>query len=348
MASRAIIIENYATSDQAVASAWTSRMQGIGSILGFLLGSLPRPEIKPRGFASEFSILCVLGSALLLISALVSAFYIKTDFDSVIADRQAAKDRSASFIKGLSAIPREIWQIFAIQFFAWLGWFPFRTYYTSWLAETYVINSPIRSNTADVELDLHSRAARLGSIAGLYLSITAFVANCVLPFAVTSLNKISNSNQIVRLPRKDPEPPTKAMLQVWIASHIYFAIIAFLAGRVGSQIGTVFMISSLGFSWAVTLWIPFCLIGIILSREQEDYLDRAAVGHQPPQLGLVVGLHNAAISVPQILSALICSFTFTTSGDTAEGTLMVLLSGGCWALVAAFVLWIFFVDLQRI
>jgi solute carrier family 45 protein 1/2/4 len=138
------------------------------------------------------------------------------------------------------------------------------------------------------------------------------------------------------------------MLQVWIASHIYFAIAAFFAGMVGSQVGVVLMISSLGLSWAVTLWVPFCLIGMILSKEQEDYLNRAALGHQPPQLGSVVGLHNAAISAPQILSAFICSFIFTASGDVAEGTLMVLLSGGCWALVAAFVLWIFFVDLQRI
>jgi solute carrier family 45 protein 1/2/4 len=130
MASRAIIIENSATSDQAVASAWASRMQSIGSVLGFLLGSIPRTEILPRGFASEFSILCVLGSVLLLISALISAFVIKADFDSVTPDPQAVRDRSTSFIKRLSAMPREIWQIFAIQFFAWLGWFPFRTYYT--------------------------------------------------------------------------------------------------------------------------------------------------------------------------------------------------------------------------
>lgn len=134
MASRAIIIENNDTSGQVAASAWASRMQGIGSILGFLLGSIPLSKVLPPGLAAEFSILCLLGSVLLLTTAVISAYAIEEDLGSVVpsshCNTKTATSQPRGFIEGITNIPREVWQIFAVQFFAWLGWFPFRTYYT--------------------------------------------------------------------------------------------------------------------------------------------------------------------------------------------------------------------------
>jgi hypothetical protein len=219
--------------------------------------------------------------------------------------------------------------------------------FLSWLANTYA--TKMQSATSDVEVDLQSHTARLGSIAGLYLSIIAFVANCALPLITSLLDRILNSKKTIRTPWKRSKTPTKAILQVWIASHAYFAFAVFFAGMIGSQAGVILMISSFGLSWAVTPWVPFCLIELLMSRQQEDHPNSDAFeGHQPPQIGAVVGFYNAAISAPQILSALICSAVFTASSDAAQGTLMVLLSGSCWTLVAAFALWVFFADLQHI
>jgi len=204
-------------------------------------------------------------------------------------------------------------------------------------------------DAADFELDLQAYAARIGSIAGLYLSTVAFVANCALPRLTTLLDRLLNSNGTMPPHWKYPKTPTKAILQIWLASHLYSAFVLFFAGMVGSQTGVILLISSLGLSWAVTLWVPFCLIGLLMSRKREHHLDSGTNGdHQLTQMGVVVGLHNAAISVPQILSALICSAVFMASTTANQGTLMVLLSGGCWMLVAAFALCIFFSDLQYI
>lgn len=120
MASRAIVIENNDDSTQIAANVWAGRMQGLGSITGFLLAS---------GLANNFFILCILTSVLILITAVVSASAIdqhcaapacRSDYDSEHGGVNSLRDR----------IPRELWQIFVIQFFSWLGWFPFRTYYT--------------------------------------------------------------------------------------------------------------------------------------------------------------------------------------------------------------------------
>jgi solute carrier family 45 protein 1/2/4 len=107
--------------------------------------------------------------------------------------------------------------------------------------------------------------------------------------------------------------------------------------------------TSLGLSWAVTQWAPFCLIGLLLSRRNGRRLESGSFEEPNPlRTGAVVGLHNAAISAPQILSAAICTIAFSASSDSHRGTLLILLSGGCWALVAAFALFLFFPDLQRV
>ena len=135
MASRAVVIENNDESDQVAASAWASRMQGIGSILGFLLGSIPLSDVVSPGLATNFTILCLLGSVFLLTTTLISTSVIREEFESVerisyAAETKIIENRLPLFIEEIAIMPRELWQVFAIQFFAWLGWFPFRTYYT--------------------------------------------------------------------------------------------------------------------------------------------------------------------------------------------------------------------------
>ena len=137
------------------------------------------------------------------------------------------------------------------------------------------------------------------------------------------------------------------MLHLWLGSHLFSACAIFTAGFVSSQVRAVLLITSLGFAWAMTLWVPYSLVGLVLSRQaQGDSVDGALGDRPSPQMGKVVGLHNAAISAPQILSAIMCSIVFATSGDAMPQALFVLLSGGCWTLVAACIMAFFLHDLQ--
>ena len=108
-------------------------MQGIGSILDFLLRFIPLSEVLSLDLVTNFSILCLLKSVLLLMTALISVSVIKEDLDAVApylhTEMNAVRGRSRGFIEGVATMPREVWQIFAIQFFTWLGWFSFCTYY---------------------------------------------------------------------------------------------------------------------------------------------------------------------------------------------------------------------------
>lgn len=165
--------------------------------------------------------------------------------------------------------------------------------------------------------------------------MVAFIANIVLPWLASFLQTRSRKGSL----RRHDKPPIQPMLQMWLASHLYMAFAMFISGFVTTQLGAVVLFASIGVSWAVSLWVPYSLIGILLSKMQEQFAGQQTLRDgEEAQAGAIMGFHNAAISAPQILSALVCSLIYAKTGDDGQGTLLVFLFGGCWALVAAYVL----------
>lgn len=128
---------------------------------------------------------------------------------------------------------------------------------------------------------------------------------------------------------------------IWTVAHAFFAAAIFLTWLVKSRIGSMVLIASIGVSWAVSLWVPYCMIGLVLSQRQcllqdgDEYLSTQEV----PEAGAITGFHNAAISAPQIVSALICSVIFTLFRGTDIGEGWAMRVGACWTLIAAYLSW---------
>jgi solute carrier family 45 protein 1/2/4 len=61
--------------------------------------------------------------------------------------------------------------------------------------------------------------------------------------------------------------------------------------------GTVVLVSLVGCSWAATQWIPHAIIGAEISPKHD--MDDTLLEHR----GAILGLHNLAISGPQIVAA---------------------------------------------
>lgn len=114
------------------------------------------------------------------------------------------------------------------------------------------------------------------------------------------------------------------------------------------QAGSV-AIGLVGITWAVSQWIPFALISGEVSQIDAECRERPAgqqdaeegVGRENhAQAGIVLGLHNVAVSAPQILSSLICSAIFKAAqkprGEPWDDSVgWVLRFGGCAAIGAA-------------
>ena len=192
------------------------------------------------------------------------------------------------------------------------------------------------------EKDIAENAIRYGTFASFLFSIVAFAANLLLPL----LLRVSTEAGLTT-----NKPPAKfGIAQAWTCAHIFFALAMFATVMVTSQAAATFLVASVGLSWALTHWAPFAIIGNELGSElaARQSFDSSTHGSPPDgmmlnaskevQAGAVLGLHNVAISAPQMIASLACSiiFALAKSMGSQDGTGWVLRAGGCAALCAAY------------
>ncbi|KAF7596297.1 hypothetical protein BBP40_002441 [Aspergillus hancockii] len=174
--------------------------------------------------------------------------------------------------------------------------------------------------------------------------------------------------------------PGLTLRRAWLLSHVLFALCMFSTFFIYSYQAATVVIGLVGISWALTLWAPFALISAEVARidaerriqrhrselaasnvqysasnsarpssvtNDDDLEDGLASPSKPKdeeenlaQAGIILGLHNVAVSSPQILSSLICSAIFKAfqkpRGEPWDDSVgWVLRFGGCAAVVAA-------------
>lgn len=118
------------------------------------------------------------------------------------------------------------------------------------------------------------------------------------------------------------------------------------------------MVALAGISWSLTLWAPFALISAEISKRDEErrlkhrkkLLSGDADGfydehdREEDRAGIILGLHNVAVSAPQVIATLVSSAVFkalqkprNVPGDVSVAWTLRL--GGIAVLVAAFLTW---------
>lgn len=149
----------------------------------------------------------------------------------------------------------------------------------------------------------------------------------------------------------------------WTASQGLFGFSMLATFIIRSTIGTIWLFSIIGFSWAASVWIPFTLLGAEISARSssnpgvvsamEDLLDEEKTYHVrnehgdiedlASRQGLVYGLHNFSICLPQMLITLGMGLHSMLSAAKGSGyaeqddqIVWSLRLGGLFALVAMF------------
>ena len=278
-------------------------------------------------------------------------------------------------------MPPQVRKVCLAQFFNWLGWFGFLFYMTTYIGQLklnpYFAANP--DLTPDQIEDAWEDATRYATFALLIFAITSFVANMLLPFFVmptygtpsthskppSSLSINTENGRSDRLNTRQQSAFQRqvkrllSLLQIqwltlrraWLLSHIMFSLCMFATFLVWSPIAATVLTAFIGIPWALSLWAPFALISAEISKRdtearhnvlrREETNGEAVVGKQEDQAGVILGLHNVAVSAPQILATLISSIIFKIAQrprgepyDTSVG--WVLRFGGLAALVAAY------------
>ena len=370
---------------QEDANAWASRLTGLGNILGHFFAYIDLPTAFPFLGDTQFKVLCAIAALLLTVTASISAVYV-TERDPRLDGPPAGSTKSPvaffrSCLESVRRLPPQTRKVCEVQIFNWIGWFPFLFYVSrttsrphsvlissqtsTYVGEIYVTLNGRRDMSPD-ELDtLWQKATRVGSFSLFVFACTSFAANMLLPVLISSayqqgLPSHENSalSLVERILRR-LQIPGLTLRRAWLLSHVLFAVCMALTVFVGTVEGGYALAGFVGISWALTLWAPFALIALDISRlaqrnrhqrrasqvaatsDGTDYLVPAdEISSFEDQAGIVLGLHNVAISAPQVLSSIISSLIFKATQrdrgvakDNSVG--WVLRFGGVAALVAA-------------
>ncbi|OJJ78342.1 hypothetical protein ASPBRDRAFT_25927 [Aspergillus brasiliensis CBS 101740] len=370
-ATRAFIVDNAPAHQQEAANAWASRHVSAGNIFGFIIGGLNLPRIIPFLGNTQFKGISVIASLSLAITLSIGCAHIKEKdprMEPSLSDSLGFVSILQSIKESVHRLPLRIRQVYIIQAAAWFGWFSFLFYATTYIGQLYV--NPIFESHQDLSDDEINKAwedaTRIGTLALLVNALVSFAASIILPLLVVPSEKqmaaeASTSSSSFRLKLRIPG---LSLRRTWLLSHCLFAICMFSTFMVSSPGQAAVMTGIVGIAWAVTAWAPYALIASEIAqedsgrsahhRERSDEVEGASIlpyvqesgeprAKEKPvnQAGVVLGLHNVAISFPQIISSAIGSIIFKAlqkprgePWDTSTSWVMRL--GGCAAILAAF------------
>lgn len=202
---------------------------------------------------------------------------------------------------------------------------------TTWVAEIY-------SKTHHSEK--WDEGARMGSLAMGISAVVAIVSGAILPSAIKH-GFLSSKN-------------------MYTLSHVLFAASMFLVHFIHSLEGAMLVCGLLGVSWIITMWVPYSLISQYLVLEQlkekqcYDYRSNSQIEEESTPLlpvekksmdtGIVLGIHNIYMTLPQFIGIAVTSIIFSLAhsleqqtSDDNQGLSWVLQSCGVMAIAAAFV-----------
>jgi solute carrier family 45 protein 1/2/4 len=207
-------------------------------------------------------------------------------------------------------------------------------------------HTKIRSSDAQ----LMATARRDGILACFYFALAALGTNILLPLFARQSQKLPTS--ITDTPRLITVLGLP-LSTVWQLSHILFASCMFLTFFATTVAHATALITITGMSWGVTTWAPYALISAEIAYSKQDRASSLARIHDDdhdhddddkPLLhgnhdatAAIMGIHNMAIALPQILAALACALVFKLAelGGRDDGAAWAFRASGCGALVAA-------------
>ncbi|KAJ8330675.1 hypothetical protein O5D80_001188 [Batrachochytrium dendrobatidis] len=389
---RALIVDVSPLHQQDLANAWGGRMIGLGNVLGYFVGYLDLPKLFPMLGPTQLKILCVIAITWFVTTILVTCIAI---VERPYKQRQSERHQAwwkplMEIFHSLSTLPRSIQSVCNVQFLAWLGWFPFLFYSTSWISDRLRYGKYSLTRIMDTN-DTSDEGTRAGSFSLLLFAIISVITGFILPMMVKH-TRTSGRNGRFDSPRSQVDVsyrPTWAefftLPRIWSMSLFGFAILMVLTAAVHEVIGATFIIAATGISWGVAQWVPFTLMGefvsfysdgnpesrcnqsddteralpnlsassaereIIISRsdsqptrrdgyavvqDEDEIVNYHASSSQPPpcvadignsnesglQAGMVLGIHNIYIVLPQFLSTVMSAIVFAIISELQKSS----------------------------
>ncbi|KAF2205805.1 sucrose transport protein-like protein [Delitschia confertaspora ATCC 74209] len=271
---RSLIVDTLPTPKQQAGSSWASRMVAVGQLIGYAAGALDLGKIFGGWLGdTQFKQLTAVAAMTLCLTVGITCWAVSERV--LISDgmeegeKIGAVETLTKILRTATNLPRGIAAICVVQFWAWIGWFPFLFYSTTWVGEIYLrYDAPAEVKNSP---DMLAQVGRIGSLSLIAFSIITFLMSVLLPWVVKAPEDETRSFT--------PRPPKSiasfviefekykpSLLTAWIASHCVFAGSMILAPFVHSLRAATIIVAICGISWAISCWAPFTFMGIEINR----------------------------------------------------------------------------------
>ncbi|KAJ5647475.1 hypothetical protein N7490_003847 [Penicillium lividum] len=187
---RAFIVDNCPAHQQELANAWASRWTGMGNIIGYIFGYIHLPRYFSFLGDTQFKVLCAFASIALTVTLFSSCLYIQERDPRLDGPPPSGGLGVIAFFKqtfrSIRTLPPQIARVCEVQIAAWVGWFPFLFYATTYVGQLYV--NPIFQDNPNLPQDqvdkIWEDATRIGTFALLIYAVISFIANTILPIFI--------------------------------------------------------------------------------------------------------------------------------------------------------------------
>lgn len=212
-----------------------------------------------------------------------------------------------NFAQTAMTLSTPIKEVLRIQTLSWLCWFPLMFYTTEWVSSVAVSGylADLASSGGSQQPDmkkLKARGTRAGSHALFLQALVSFSCSLILPQllptpdselskssaqprgASRSLSTSGSRAQVSRwLPVFAQDFGGVRLTTLWTLAHFSVALVTWLTWPIASSksIGAAtILIAMAGYSWSVTSWGPYSLLGILLQSGMADIQNVAAGAYQ--------------------------------------------------------------------
>ncbi|KAL2883808.1 hypothetical protein SGCOL_000956 [Colletotrichum sp. CLE4] len=289
---RALIVDNSPPSQQTVAASWAMRWNVLGNVVLSSIGFVDAQwSLTGANSNARFKILALAVAACTFTTVGLTCYFITDQYATTPRGRQVSfARRSWSIIsptglaKRWNKIPPRSRRVCEIQFWAWAGWFPVLYYMSTFAYETALSDKLEQSQRQlrQPDRELVESAKDFGFFASFAFALGSFAASVLLQLLDRVMPAFSRN-----LPR------------VWLASQCFLGYCMHLTFVARNGATAIIVVAMMGATAAVTMWAPFALISAEISE--------LSVGKQDSEVAWILGLHNMAISLPQIGSTLLCA-----------------------------------------
>ncbi|KAI9066740.1 MFS general substrate transporter [Trametes sanguinea] len=254
------------------ANAWHSRMINAGNIVGYGFGFLPLANLPIRNSMREV---------------------FKGIYTTILS------------------LPKPIRRVCYVQVFAFMGWFPFLFYSTTYIGQ-------VMAYELDREPD-HDLATRTGAFAMLLYSIVAVAAGTLLPHLTRRDTRLlahegdeDEDAELARLRAQVREWRAEAarhgkplrlpympffLRNIWTGALLLFTFLTLMTFFVTKVWQAIILVSLVGICWAVACWAPFAIIMEFLKeREGESNTEGEAAARE----WLRRPSHSRTLSTPAV------------------------------------------------